>query len=206
MGGSLIVDGHERCDPRATVAEFGARAAWLNDRHADPERCDLLRDGLNKPFNAPLCGVIQRVTRKGDLPAVGRDLDDASAALGAKVWQSSTDKVDRPDQVSGHNVFDLAIREFLSRAEQAVTGVADEHVDPSALCERAFDHLANCRWVGHLEHLGVECLWITLDQIGHFGGVADGSYHAVAALEELIGELATEAAANTGNKPCTLCH
>jgi hypothetical protein len=36
MGGNLIVDGHRLYDPRA---------ARLNNRNADPEGCNLLRDG-----------------------------------------------------------------------------------------------------------------------------------------------------------------
>jgi hypothetical protein len=37
MSGSLTVDGHELCDPRAAVVEFGARAVRLNNRNPDPE-------------------------------------------------------------------------------------------------------------------------------------------------------------------------
>jgi hypothetical protein len=44
MNGSLTVDGHELCDPRAAVVELGARAARLNNRNADPEGCNFLRD------------------------------------------------------------------------------------------------------------------------------------------------------------------
>ena len=45
---------------------------------------------------------------------------------------------------------------------------------------------------------------IKLEQIANFAGVADGSDNAVAALEELIGELTTEAAAGPGDKPSAL--
>jgi hypothetical protein len=38
MGGSLIVDRHKLCDPRA---------ARLNKRNADPEGCNFLRDGCH---------------------------------------------------------------------------------------------------------------------------------------------------------------
>ena len=206
MGGGLIVDGHELCDLRATVAELGSRTARLDDCHADPEGRYLLRDGLHEDFNAPLCGVIHRIPREGDLPAVGRNLDDASAALSAKVRQRGTDQMDRPDQVRRDDVLDLLVCEFLRGAKQAVTGVADDHVDPSVLRERAFDKISDRRCVGHVEHLGMECLGITFDQIGDFSGVADGSDNAVAAVEELIGEVATEAAADPSDEPCALWH
>ena len=42
------------------------------------------------------------------------------------------------------------------------------------------------------------------EQIANFAGVADGSDNAVAALEELIGELAPEAAADASDEPCAL--
>jgi hypothetical protein len=67
--------------------------------------------------------VVHRIPREGDLPAVGRDLDDASAALGAKVRQRGTDEMDRPDEVGRDDVFDLLVGELLRRAEQAVASV-----------------------------------------------------------------------------------
>ena len=156
MRGGLVVDGRELCDLCAAVAELSTRATGFDDGHADAEGHDFLRDGLHEPFNAPLRGVIKRVPREGDLAAVGRDLNYASAALSAKVRQRGTDKVNRPDQIGCHEVFDLPVGEFLGRAEQAVTGVADDYVDPSMLRERAFDHCADRRRVSHFEHFSVE--------------------------------------------------
>jgi hypothetical protein len=60
--------------------------------------------------------------------------------------------------------------------------------------------------VSHFEHFSVERLWMTLDQIGDFLGVADSSDNEIAAFKKLLGELATEAAADPGNKPCALLH
>ena len=62
---------------------------------------------------------------------VGRDLDDASAALGAEVWQRGADELDRPDQVGRDNVLDLLVGEFLRGTEQAVAGITDDDVDSS---------------------------------------------------------------------------
>ena len=41
-------------------------------------------DGLDEAFDAPFGGVVERVSRESDVPAVGRDLDDAAAALGSQ--------------------------------------------------------------------------------------------------------------------------
>ena len=77
-------------------------------------------------------------------------------------------------------------------------------VDASELGERAFDHLADRRRVRHVEHFGVECFGITLEQIGNLAGVANGPDDAVAALKKLISELAAEAAADASDEPCAL--
>jgi hypothetical protein len=37
--------------------KFGTRAARLNNRNVDPEGCNFLRDGFDKPFNFPLRGL-----------------------------------------------------------------------------------------------------------------------------------------------------
>jgi hypothetical protein len=44
----MVVDGHELCDPRAAVVEFGARAALLNNRNAEPEGCNFRRDRFER--------------------------------------------------------------------------------------------------------------------------------------------------------------
>jgi hypothetical protein len=46
----MVVDGHELCDPRAAVMEFGARAALLNNRNAEPEGCNFQRDRFENAY------------------------------------------------------------------------------------------------------------------------------------------------------------
>ena len=61
--------------------------------------------------------VRPRVPGKGDLAAVGGDLDDPPAALGPQVRQRGPDELDRPSEVGGDDVADLLIGQFLGRAE-----------------------------------------------------------------------------------------
>jgi hypothetical protein len=45
-----MVDGHELCDPRAVVVEFGARAALLNNRNPETEGCNFQRDRFENAY------------------------------------------------------------------------------------------------------------------------------------------------------------
>jgi hypothetical protein len=83
---------------------------------------------------SPLCGVIHRIPWEGDLPAVGRNLDDASAALSAKVRQRGTDQMDRPDQVRRDDVLDLSsvsspLRAWISLRVQRVSTQSPNRTD-----------------------------------------------------------------------------
>jgi hypothetical protein len=62
---------------RTAVTEFGAGTTGLDDRHADTERGDLLRNGFTEALDAKFGGVIQRVAGEGDLSAVTGQLNDA---------------------------------------------------------------------------------------------------------------------------------
>ena len=76
---------------------------------------------------------------------------------------------------------------------------------PSSANERSTT-VADRRGVGDVEHLGAERLGVLLDEVADLGGVADGADDAVAPLEELLGQLAAEAAADAGDEPGALCH
>ena len=101
-------------------------------------------------------------------------------------------------------MLDLLIRELFGGAEQAVAGIAHDDVDAAELAEGAVDHLMHRRRVGDVEHLRAECLGVALGEVGDLAGVADGAHDAVAALQELSGELAAEAAADAGDEPGAL--
>ena len=145
--------------------------------------------------------MVERVPGEGDLPAVRGDLDDAAATLAAKVRQRGADELDRPEEVGRQDVLDLRVGGLLGRAEQAVARVADDDVDASEGGEGAVDERADRRRFGHVEHPGMERARVALDQVTDLGGVADRSDDAVSAREELLGEVASEAAADAGDEP-----
>ena len=137
MSRGLVVDGQKLRHLRAAVAELSPRTTRFNDGHADAERHHLLGDRLHKAFDPPLRRVIHGVACKGDLPAIGRNLDDTPAALSAQVWQRGADELDRSEQVGRNNVLDLLVRKLFRCSEQTVARVADQHVDASMLSKRA---------------------------------------------------------------------
>ena len=116
------------------------------------------------------------------------------------------DELDGAGQVGGDDVVDLGVGEFFGGAEQAVASVADDHVDAAELGERAVDDIADGDGVSDVEDRGCERLRIPVEQVLDVAGVADGADDAVTAVEELLGELAAEAAADTGDEPGTGGH
>src|SRR6185437_4755345 len=117
-GGGAVVGLERRAEPGTAVPELGARTAGLDDRDADAERGDLLGHSLGEPLDAPLGGVIHGPAGERGLPAVGGDLDDEAAALGAQVRQGRADHLDGAGEVGGDDVVDLVVGELLGGADR----------------------------------------------------------------------------------------
>jgi hypothetical protein len=145
--------------------------------------------------------VVQRVAGKGDLAAIGRDLDDPAAALFAEVGKCRADEGDGSGQVGRNDVLDLFVRQFFGGSEEAIAGVADNGVDPAYVVEGAVDEVADGSGVGHLQHLGDERIRVTIGEVGDLRGVSDGADHPVSTFEQLTGQFPSEAAADAGNEP-----
>lgn len=126
--GSVILR-HQACDLGAAIAELGACTARLDNGHADPETGDFLGDRFNEAFDAPLGGVIQRVTGECHLTAIRRQLNDPAVALSAHDRQYRTDQLDRAEQVGGDHGVDLTVRQLFGRTKQAIAGVTDHHIE-----------------------------------------------------------------------------
>ena len=201
-----VVGGVQLGDLGAAVAELGAGTTGLDDGHADPERRDLLRDRLGEPLDPPLAGVVERVSGERDLAAVGGDLNDPPAALGAQVRQGRADQLDGASQVGGDDVVDLGVSELLGGTEQAVAGIADDHVDAADLVERAVDDVADGGGVRDIQDRRLERLRIPVEQVLDLAGVADSAHDAVTALQNLLGELAAKATADAADEPGTGGH
>ena len=74
-----------------------------------------------------------------------------------RMWgQHGADELDGGGQVGGQDGLDLLVGQFLSGAEDAVSGVADGDVDPPEVGDRAVNDGAQRRGVADVEHLGAE--------------------------------------------------
>jgi hypothetical protein len=94
---------------------------------------------------------------------------------------------------------------LLCRAEQAVPGVAHDYVDPPGLGEGTVDDLMDGLGVGHVEQLRPELLRVAIGRRPCSCRVRCPR-PLVTSLEQLLAELASEAAADASNAPCALCH
>jgi hypothetical protein len=81
------------------------------------------------------------------------------------VRQRGSDELDGAGQVGGDDVAGLGVGELLGRAEQAVPGVADDHIDAAEPGEGVVDDLADRGRVGHVEDLGGERRGVLVEQI-----------------------------------------
>ncbi len=81
-----------------------------------------------------------------------------------------------------------------------------DDVDAAELAERVVDDVADGGGVGHIQDRGLERLRVAVEQVLDLAGVADGADDAVTVVEELLGELASEAAADAGDEPGTGGH
>lgn len=66
------------------------------------------------------------------------------------------DELDGPDEVGVDDVGDLFVGELLGRSEQAVAGVAHDHVDAPEFGESTIDDRTDRGGVGDVEHGGME--------------------------------------------------
>lgn len=156
MGGCLIVDGHELRDLRTAIPEFSAGAARLVAGYANTKVCEPPELQIRRSPRYPTWWRDTTSFRQGNLSAIGRDLDDVSHALCAKVWQHSTNELNGTEKIGRDNLVNLFVGELLGRAEKSVSSVADNHVNAPETCERAINNFANRRCVSPFEHFARE--------------------------------------------------
>jgi hypothetical protein len=145
--------------------------------------------------------VVERQAGEGDLAADARELQDAAAALCAKVRHDGTGDLDRAREVRAELTLDLLVAHLLRRPEQAVPGVRDDDVDAPELGEGRVHDVADQGGVGDVEGTDPEPVGVRRGELAEPLGPAQGRSDAVAAREQLPGQLAAEAARGAGDEP-----
>jgi hypothetical protein len=109
----------------------------------------------------------------------------------------------RAKQVGIDLPLDLCVVHFFCRAEQCISRIADNDVDTLEVGERLLDDTSNVVGVHDIEDLHPESVAVRLLQVVQSVLLANSGSDSVTSLQENLGELAAEAAAGTGDKPCS---
>ena len=96
---------------------------------------------------------------------------------------------------------DLFVGDFLRRAEQSVARVVDDHVDTPEGGEGFVDNAPDGRGVGHVQRGEPEPVAVLRSQVVEGSQLAGSTGDALAACEQLFGEVAAKAAADAGDEP-----
>jgi hypothetical protein len=100
-----------------------------------------------------------------------------------------------------HQLAQLRRRELLDRADRAVAGVVDQHVDLPERLQRGLDGRVDRRRVGDVERRGAQPVAAALGEVGQRVRLARGRQHPVASGERGQRDLAAEAGGAAGDQP-----
>lgn len=160
-------------------------------------------EGVGEAFDGVLGRGEQTDAGVGGLSVAGRALQDVAAALGAQHRQHSAQDVQHAEEVGVENAARLGVRALLDRAEQTVSGVVGDHVDPAERpdgCRDRGTQLLGAAHVGrHRQHL---CA-VLLGQGGEGVGAAGQRHHVVPLAGRRLGQCQTDPRRGTGDEPAT---
>jgi len=105
-------------------------------------------------------------------------------------------------QIGVDLALDLRVADLFRCAEQRVAGIADHDVDPLQIGEGSVDNLAHALAVRDVEGRDPKTLAILVREVLESLGLADCGGYPVATMKQQLGQLPSEAAARTRNKPC----
>ena len=147
-------------------------------------------------LQGPLGGVVTAQVGEGDDAADRGDLHDVTAALGPQEGQPGDPQ--GAVEVGLHLTADLLLGQLLDRAEQAVSGVVDDHVQAAEVLVRPLDGLECGGLVGDVQLQRQHRLTVGGHQVRQIG-VAGGGRDLVTTLQGRLDELTTEATRGTGD-------
>lgn len=82
-------------------------------------------------------------------------------------------------------MINFCIREFFRSAEQSMTGIADDNVNPAKFLKRAVNQLMDFGDVCHIQNFAGKGVGIFFNETGDLVLITDGSDNLVASLKKL---------------------
>lgn len=196
---SAVVNIEDLPGIRARRRKIRARCAWLDQRHLDAERRDLGNRALEETLDTPFGGGLRPIGGLGDR---GGNLDDPPTTLVPQMRDRRTGDLYRTEQVRVELPLDLGITDLFRCAEQGLSGVADDDVDPLQFGEGSVDNVAHGCAIRDLQDGDPETVAVFRGKILKRIGPADRRRHAIAALKQKLCQLAPKAAAGACDEPC----
>ena len=138
--------------------------------------------------------MVERISGVGDLSAVGRYLDDSSAALFAQMRDRGADEGDRTTQIRVEDAVDFIKGQFFSCPKEAVAGVAHINIDAAVLRGGFVHFFSHLDGVRDIQNHAVKCVRVLLNQVGNLLRGADGADDTVTCRKKLFSHFTTKAA------------
>jgi hypothetical protein len=168
----------------ATGAEAGPGVGGLDDQDPDAVLADLVVQRLGVALDGVLRRDVEGHEGLGGDPEDGRDVDDASATLGAHVRQDGLRHTDDTEDVDVQDALGLGDGVLLHGARRADARVVDQDVDAPEpvdhLCDRSGGRVVAAHVEIEVRHTGGR---------SESGGLAAGSDHLVTRRDEGAGRL-----------------
>ncbi len=136
---------------RALRQELGAQGARFDQADLYAQRPHLRRQALGQPGQRRLAGGVEAGAGHGRERGDRGNIDDVAAALRAQGRQHFLDQVPGAEEVGGEQLVGFRRGGLFHRAEQAVAGVVDHHVQARAQTQGLAHGGADLLGVGHVQ-------------------------------------------------------
>ena len=120
--------------------------------------------------------------------------------LPAHVRQHRAGDVEQAEHVGGIELLGLLCARFLDRAQQAVAGIVDQHIDPAERLDGGADGLMCLGFLGDVQLDGQQAV-VLAELLGDVGRIAGGGNHAVAAFQSRLRDPCPEPARCPRDEP-----
>jgi hypothetical protein len=128
-------------------------------------------------------------------------LNNSASALLTQVGQHRPDQLNRASEVGCDLMSDLRVRQFLGRSDQAVSRVADNHIDLTQAPERLVDRRPNVIRVREFEPHHAEVFLMRLLEISERILTPHRRYDAIAAVQKSPRHDPSEARGRSSDEP-----